>query len=204
VLVWWGRSVLRLAGWPLQVAGAQHVPVSGSVVVAANHVSYLDPVMLGLALERCGRGTRFMAMRELFAIPVVGQLLRGARQIPVDRQRDSAASLRFAEAALDRGHLVALFCEGTIRPEFDPANVKTGAARLGLATNAPLLPAAVWGGQRLHARPRGVWRRGRPLLVRFGPALTADPGESVEALRGRLGVAIAVQVRAAAGQATAA
>ncbi len=182
------RVVFRLLRTRLVVACAEHVAVSGPVVVAANHVSYYDPVALAVALEQRGRAARYLAKRELFDQALLRFLLCRALQIPVDRRGDARAALRFAERALRDGQLVAIFPEGTIHPRFAAGNVKTGAARLALAAGAPLVPAAVDGTQRLRAG--GRWRRGVSVTVRFGAPVAVAPDDAPAVVTARLATAI--------------
>jgi 1-acyl-sn-glycerol-3-phosphate acyltransferase len=145
--------------------------------VAGNHLSYLDPFAHGYFVVRAGRRPRFLAKQELFDNPVVGMLLRGARQIPVDRGTGDASSLDAAARALEAGEVVVIYPEGTsvtTDPEFRPGRGKTGTVRLSLRTGVPILPVATWGGQY-------VWRKegrqslafGRPIWLRAGDPI--DP-----------------------------
>jgi 1-acyl-sn-glycerol-3-phosphate acyltransferase len=185
-----------LLGRQLIVRGLDHVPAVGGVIVACNHVSFADPVTLGLAMERRGRAVRYLAKRELFDNPILRPLLQMTNQIPVDRGGAAATSLRAAEGALIEGAVVGVFPEATIpRPGQPPRCAKTGAVRLALRTGAPLVPAATWGGQAVswsEGRSRGNWlRAGARLAVCFGPAMSVsaldDPTEATERLMARIG-----------------
>lgn len=196
------KAVLRMMSWRVTVIGDEHLPNLGPALVAANHVSYLDPIILGYAIDGRGRAMRYLAKRELFDHWLMGPLVRGACQIPVDRRADPRAALEHAEDALTRGQLVALFPEGTIPSAFDAANAKTGAARLALSSGAPLIPAAVWGGQRIHSRGGRVrLARGVPLVAAFAAPVAHGGGESPEALTARLMSAIGDLVEQAARRA---
>jgi 1-acyl-sn-glycerol-3-phosphate acyltransferase len=177
-----------LLGRTLHVAGLQHLPRTGPVIVACNHISYADPVILGMAVERAGRAVRYLAKRELFNSPFMGRVVRSTNQIPVDRNTgNAAASLLAAEAALKEGALVAIFPEGTIPKPDRPLPVpKTGAARLALATGAPLVPAAVWGGLQISGSPRRWLRPGARLAAHFGPAVEYSFADAPAQLLDRL------------------
>lgn len=128
----------------------QKIPKSGPVVFYSNHVSYLDALVLAHILFKNGRAVRFIGKEAVFKIPVVGWVLRKAEQIPVKRQSDSAAvALAEAIAALKMGHAVGIYPEGTLTrdPDLWPMTGKTGAVRLALSANAPLIPIAQWGDQ---------------------------------------------------------
>ncbi len=96
------------------IDGAQRIPVRGPVILASNHVSYLDPLVLAYLADRRHRKLRFLAKAELFDKRGLGPALRGIHQIPVQRGTSSASgSLTHAEEALGRGECVAVFPEGT-------------------------------------------------------------------------------------------
>jgi 1-acyl-sn-glycerol-3-phosphate acyltransferase len=163
------------------IEGVEHIPASGPVILASNHVSYLDPLALAyLALQR-KRRTRFLAKDELFAKAGLGGILRGAHQIPVARGTAGAAgSLVAAEDALRAGECVAVFPEGTISLDLDPMAGKTGTARLAAATGAPVVPVGMWGLHRVMFKGRKPrWRTGIAEVVHVGPSLTVDPAEDV-------------------------
>lgn len=196
------KMTVRAMGWRVLIANGEVVPRSGAAVIACNHVSYLDPVMLGLATERQGRLPRFLAKRELFGVPVFGAMLRQMRHVPVDRRGAAAQSLPEGVRRLRDGHVVAVFPEATIRPEFDPANGKTGAARLAMQAEAPLIPMGLWGGQAIASKGEKVHlRRGVPLAIHLGEPLWPDGGEDPHAFTWRMMVRIgelAKDARAAA------
>ena len=146
------KSQHRLLGRSLSVTGLEHLPLDGAVILACNHVSFADPLILGMAVERRGRAIRYLAKRELFDHPLLRPILTSTKQIPVDRRGDAAASLVEAERALREGAVVAIFPEATIpRAGQPPKEPKTGAARLAMATGALLIPVATWGGQQVSA-----------------------------------------------------
>jgi 1-acyl-sn-glycerol-3-phosphate acyltransferase len=154
--------------------GLDKIPPEGPVIVAGNHVSYVDPFVHGYFLVRAGRRPRFLAKSELFDIPVVGRVLRGAGQIPVHRGSEGEAPLTLAEAALGEGEAVVIYPEGTVtkEPDFRPMRAKTGTVRLALAAGVPITPVAVWGGQHVWQKEgRGDLSFGRPLWARAGEAM---------------------------------
>ena len=169
----------------------EHIPEHGPAIVAATHVSYLDPFSTALAIIRRGRRPRFLAKAELFRIPLVGRALKGAGQIAVARGTGDRRPLQEAEAALARGEIIAVYPEGTVtkRPDHLPKEGKTGAVRLALATGAPIVPLASWGSQAVWQKSgRGSLKFGRPVWVKAGPPidLSARAGEldDAEAVRG--------------------
>lgn len=126
----------------------EKIPKQGPVVFYSNHVSYLDALVLAHLLFKNGRAVRFIGKEAVFKVPVVGWVLHKAEQIPVKRQSDSAAiALAEAISALKLGHAIAIYPEGTLTrdPKMWPMTGKTGAVRLAIASNAPLIPIAQWG-----------------------------------------------------------
>ena len=168
--------------------GSLHIPRQGPVIIAANHLSYFDPLCLGTFIDGAGRQVRFLAKSELYRNPVLGWLLRAAGQIPVYREsRDAAQALQAAVAAMRDGAAIAIYPEGTTtrNPDFSPMKAKSGVARLAALTGAPVVPVGMWGPQLLFAGGRpGPFRRGIRVVVRAGPPidLGLEPDASLEAI----------------------
>jgi 1-acyl-sn-glycerol-3-phosphate acyltransferase len=181
------------------IEGSQRVPVRGPAIVASNHVSYLDPLVIGFVLHRRHRRARFLAKAELFDRRLLGPLLRAAGQIPVARgTREAAASLDAAVLALRRGECVAVFPEGTIPIDSGSSVAKTGTARLAAESGVAVLPMGLWGAQRLLAkgrRPR--WRWGIAETVVVGDPVRIRPDEPIDTATARVMAAIAACVRRA-------
>ncbi len=151
----------------LRVEGGEYEPAAGPVLVIANHVSTLDPPIVGVALRR---QCRYMAKQELMDTPVLGWFLSTIGVFPVRRGEADRRSIRIALDALDRGGLLVMFPEGTRSPDGRLQIAEPGAALLALRTGAPVLPVAVIGTQ--HAMPKGAkWPRRTPVVVRMGPTI---------------------------------
>jgi putative phosphoserine phosphatase / 1-acylglycerol-3-phosphate O-acyltransferase len=152
------RPMLHPALLPVRidVEGIENIPREGPCVVASNHRSYLDGLVLAALGSKRGRKLRFLGKREVFDAPVVGHVARAAGQIPVDRGSGSLRPVRDALDALDRGETVAILPQGTIpRGEafFDPRlHGRVGVARLAIASGAPVIPVALWGTERIWPR----------------------------------------------------
>lgn len=126
------------------------IPETGGCVVAANHISHLDPLTFAHFAYGYGRLVRFLAKAGVFEVPVVGAIVRSAKQIPVYRMStDASIAFRAAVAAVNEGECVAVYPEGTITrdPGMWPMRGKTGAARIALASGVPVIPIAQWGAQ---------------------------------------------------------
>jgi 1-acyl-sn-glycerol-3-phosphate acyltransferase len=140
----------RLVVWllaDLRVVGAERIPARGGVLLAANHVSFLDPVVLAVALYPCGRRkVRFVALADLFDQPLVGWVLRGTRMIPVARGRGVERMAEDAGAAPKAGQAVLVYPEGTIVPPGQTRPARPGAGLVALRASGPVLPIApvVW------------------------------------------------------------
>jgi 1-acyl-sn-glycerol-3-phosphate acyltransferase len=163
--------ILRFV-WRLEVVGAENMP-AGPAIVVANHDSLSDPFFLGAALER---PLHFLAKRELWANRVVGRLLDGLGGIPVERRRGDLTAVAALARVLERGDAVAIFPQGTVLGG-DERPWQRGAARLALATGAPLVPVAIVGaaetlrpGTRIPRRARVRVVVGEPIAVTPAPA----------------------------------
>jgi 1-acyl-sn-glycerol-3-phosphate acyltransferase len=133
-------------------AGMQNIPPSGPVIIIANHMSHADPLVLAHYIYDSGRWPVFLAKASVFEVPVVGWILRAVEQTPVSRGTvDAAKALDAAIDAIKAGKAVVIYPEGTTTKEPDlwPMRGKTGAARLWLATGAPVVPVVMWGPERL-------------------------------------------------------
>jgi 1-acyl-sn-glycerol-3-phosphate acyltransferase len=132
--------------------GAENLPAEGGFVVATNHVSHVDPLTFAHFLYDNGKLPRFLGKEGLFRLFFVGQVLRGAKQIPVFRESaDASRAFSAAVAAVRAGECVAIYPEATLTrdPDLWPMVGKTGAARVALETGAPVIPIAQWGPQQL-------------------------------------------------------
>lgn len=159
--------------------GAERLPRGSGFVVAANHISHLDPVTLADFALAQGLRPSFLAKASLFRVPVVGTALRRTAQVPVLRgTADARVALAAGEQRVRDGGCVVVYPDGTITrdPELWPMLGKTGAARIALATGCPVVPVAQWGPQLL------VPRHGRPRL-RPRPCLQVLVGEPVDLSR---------------------
>lgn len=185
------RAAFAVMRWRVQTSGLEHLPATGPAVIASNHVGYLDFAFLGRGAVERGRLVRFMAKQEVFDHPISGPLMRGMRHLPVDRFGGAVAVIDTALAALCSGEVVGLFPEGTISRSFVPARPKTGAVRIAMRAGAPLIPAAVWGSQRLLTKGRKPnWQRNVPIVVAYGAevayAATDDPADVTDELIRRI------------------
>jgi 1-acyl-sn-glycerol-3-phosphate acyltransferase len=130
----------------------RNVPADSGLILAANHLSYADPLPICLFTYKAGRYPVFLAKSSLFEMKGLGTIMRGTGQLPVYRgQADAALVLRDVERALHRGACVIFYPESTATrdPNLWPMVARTGVARAALATGVPVIPAAHWGAQRI-------------------------------------------------------
>jgi 1-acyl-sn-glycerol-3-phosphate acyltransferase len=161
----------RLLGQRIDLGGTEHVPRSGGVLLAVNHVGYVDFIYGGLAANPSGRLVRFMSKRELFDHRYLGPLMRSLHHIEVDRGAGEA-SYRTAVEYLRAGEAVGIFPEATISRAMELKELKTGAVRIAAEAGVPLVPVALWGTQRMMTKdhPRD-FSRGTPIVIRVGEPL---------------------------------
>jgi 1-acyl-sn-glycerol-3-phosphate acyltransferase len=180
------KTAFRVLGQRFQMTGTEHVPRTGGVLLAYNHISYVDFIYGGLAANPSGRLVRFMAKRELFAHRYVGPLMRSLHHIEVDRGAGEA-SYRAAVDLLRAGEGVGIFPEATISRSMELKELKTGAVRIAAEAGVPLVPVILWGTQRLMTKdhPRD-FSRGKTIAIRVGEPLHptgADPVAETARLR---------------------
>lgn len=191
------RVLFAVLGLRIEVRGAERVPLHGPAVLAANHQSFLDFMLVGLVGRRRHRFVRFLAKQAVLDAPVVGAAMRAMGHLGVDRTQGVVAARQTAKA-LARGELAGIYPEATIGRAFtvrERPYWRRGAAYLALATGAPLVPVAQWGAHRvLTAGPRWSLRRGVAVVVQVGPPLEPRPGETADQLTDRLHETIAAMV----------
>jgi 1-acyl-sn-glycerol-3-phosphate acyltransferase len=176
------RVFVRAVAWILfrfKVVGVEHLPPTGAAVVVANHQSWLDPILLPLALPR---KPAFLAMEELWRMPVIGTVMRvyGPLAVPLNRGAVDATALKRSLRALQGGALLIIFPEGGISPDGRLRPFHRGAAMLAARARVPLIPVAIQG--TADALPLGrMLPRRRPITVRIGRPI-APPGPEREDL----------------------
>ena len=159
--VFWllGAVVIPLVGLfaRIRIEGGENLPREGAYVVAPNHNSEFDPLIVAVAVWRLGRAPRFMAKEKLFRVPVLGWALRATGMVPVARSSSASAAKQTMQTSaelVEHGRGVIVYPEGTLTrdPDLWPMRGKTGAVRLALAGDIPLIPLAHWGVQDIMPR----------------------------------------------------
>lgn len=168
----WARAWLFPAGVRLEVEGREHLAVGRSYVMVSNHLSNLDPIVhfAGVRLP-----LRFLAMRELFDIPLLGSALRRIGMIEVDRnQPDAAGIARGVERALADGASVFVFPEGQTSHDGSLNRFHLGAFVLAIEHGVPIVPIAIIGTREVWTPGSNAIHRGVVRLVIHEPIDTQD------------------------------
>jgi len=185
------RAMWRVQGLSFTVTGMDNLPATGGAVVAINHTGYLDFTFAGLPFYNLKprRLMRFMAKQEVFDHKFTGLIMRKLRHIPVDRA-SGGASFDAAVQNLKAGELVGVYPEATISRSFELKEFKSGAARMAIAADVPIIPHIVWGAQRIWTKdhPKKMWRPKVPIAVAVGAPIqpTLPPVELTALLRSRM------------------
>jgi 1-acyl-sn-glycerol-3-phosphate acyltransferase len=157
--------------WGVKVTGREKVPATGPLIVACNHVSLIDPLLMAVAISPVRRPFG-LGKKELFEKPVLGWYLRETGSFPLDRTGDATSAMRAALEVLERGGCVVIYPEGTrVKPgQTKPA--KPGVAFLSARAQAPVIPIRVVGTAEFPRR--------FPLEARFGDPIAPPPAEDRE------------------------
>ncbi|MDH3958323.1 MAG: 1-acyl-sn-glycerol-3-phosphate acyltransferase [Actinomycetota bacterium] len=175
VMLWPPFMAMTRRDW----RGAENLGTHGEgIIVAPNHISFIDPLIMAHFLHDNGRPPRFMAKQSVFDVPLVGQIVRNTNQIAVSRDQDPHLALAEAVAAVRSGECLIVYPEGTITrdPDVWPMKGKTGALRIALETGAPLIPIAQWGANEImppYTKQMNVLPP-KTMRVTAGPALAID------------------------------
>jgi len=163
--VFWFSSLTFTFGWSLRVVGREHIPKSGPVLLLANHQSYLDPVLVGVASKRY---LTFLARKTLFR-PPLGAIIESLNAIPIDTANMGLDGLRAVQERLKKGESVLVFPEGTRTPDGMLQPVMPGVTMLIKKLDVPVVPVAIDGAY-------GAWPRRQKLPTPAPLFLPATPG----------------------------
>ncbi|HJQ68973.1 MAG TPA: lysophospholipid acyltransferase family protein [Blastocatellia bacterium] len=165
-----GRPIFRIL-FSVEYAGLENVPATGAVILAGNHPSYLDPVLVTLPVNRI---IRFMAWDALFKIPLLGQIIRALGAFPVDITRGKGESAyREALRVLEGGEALGIFPEGKRSDRGPMGELRAGTARLALDTGAPIVPVTIGGAFRAWPKHRLLPKPAK-IVVRFHQPVYPD------------------------------
>ncbi|MPZ22032.1 MAG: 1-acyl-sn-glycerol-3-phosphate acyltransferase [Dehalococcoidia bacterium] len=170
ILKWLLAMPVRFLVFRIEVRGRENIPDVGGVIVVANHISNLDPGVIGTTVDR---RIRFMAKRELFR-PPFGVLFRLYGAFLVRRLEADIGALRKAEKIVRSGDLLGMFPEGTRSRGGQLTEAHPGTALIALRTGAPVVPAAIAGTDEVEW-PLGIFRRPRLRVVYGEPFFLERP-----------------------------
>ncbi|MFM7860143.1 MAG: lysophospholipid acyltransferase family protein, partial [Candidatus Nanopelagicaceae bacterium] len=175
-LVWRGLDI------QFHFEGQDNLPKKGGAVIASNHVSYLDFAFIGTGALHLKRYIRFMAKKGAFDNKIAGPLLRGMKHMSVDRD-NGGASFVAALKARRSGEIVGIFPEATISQSFEIKGMKSGAVRLAIGAQVPIIPVVIWGSQRIWTKgvPRDFRRKSIPVHIAYGEPIYFAKDADVDA-----------------------
>src|SRR5947199_7995514 len=168
----------------IYVTGSEHVNRAGGFLLASNHISHFDPLIISSVLRR---KIDWMAMAEFFPMPIVGLFLRAVDAFPAERGRADRKTIRTAIERLNKGRIVGVFPEGGIR---DGANsllggapLRPGASTLAHIAGVPILPCVIVGSDRLYSKKSWLPLRRSPVWIAFGHPIPHFPNLEKSAAR---------------------
>jgi 1-acyl-sn-glycerol-3-phosphate acyltransferase len=166
--------VVAVNGIKVAYHGLENIPEHGGALIALNHTSYVDWLPASLAAYQRRRRLRFMIKAEMQDVRAVNYVIRHAKLIPVDR-RVGADAYAVAVQRLRDGELVGLHPEATISRSYELRPFKSGASRMALEAQVPIIPLIVWGAHRIWPKdhPKRLFRTNVPIMVTAGAALPA-------------------------------
>ncbi len=162
--------------WDVRYTGLERVPITGGLIIAANHQTYIDPFWVGVAIKR---PLRYLAWSEAFKWPALGKPMEWFGAWPIAVDRSDAGAYRRSLQWLRGGGGVMIFPEGERgKPDSRRLRFKTGAARMALEADVPILPVTIRGGHRVWPKGQRLPRTGHVEIV-FHPTrrLKLLPGE---------------------------
>ena len=163
------RVLMTVGRIRLEMEGLDLLPDRPGIILASNHLSFADPVLLAMAVHRAvGRRVRHMAKAEAVAVPVFGVLLRDYGGFAVRRGRPDREAFRMARDVLAGGDWLGLAPEGTRSRTGTLGEPKPGVALLAVRSGAEIVPAAVWGTEDLWPVGALLPRPGKTVHMRFG------------------------------------
>ncbi|MFL6105917.1 MAG: lysophospholipid acyltransferase family protein [Marmoricola sp.] len=176
------KTWFKLGDIDVRMTGTENIPEKGGVLLAVNHLSFVDYLMAGYPGVERGRLTRFMAKREVFDHAVGGPVMRSFHHIAIDRG-SGQGGIDEAVRYLHDGECVGIFPEGTISRSFELQPLKTGAVRIAQEAGVPLVPIVLWGTQRFltKGKPRD-FKRHKTVGIEIAEPLRPTPADNANAV----------------------
>ncbi len=177
-----GRAMFGALQVRRTIIGAENLPDEGGAVIAMTHFGYLEFALVEWATWLHNkRRIRFMTKKSVFEKRVVGSFMRNMKHIPVD-MKAGAGAFAAAVTALQSGELIGVFPEAGVSASFTIRDFKTGAVRLAAEAGVPLIPLALWGGQRLMTKNHKITLRERygiPIVMVVGEPIIVTAADDV-------------------------
>ena len=177
-IVYFLTKLVSFLYFPRKIYGHEHIPDSGGFIIASNHVSNLDPVVLGIS---CKRRINFMAKYELFQKQPLGFILTKLGAFSVKRGEADFGALKEAVKRLRKGKPVLIFIEGTRRIGDVPSQAQAGIGFLAVKANVPVIPVYLEGTQNVMPPGSKIFTR-NPVTVRFGPPVAYNREDPYQAI----------------------
>jgi 1-acyl-sn-glycerol-3-phosphate acyltransferase len=174
------RPALRLATrlyFGLRFEGVQHIPLTGPLIIAPNHVTYADPPLVSIPVRR---PVYYMAWNRLFQVPGLAWLIRRLRAFPVDIEAADPRATREAVRVLQAGEALMIFPEGGRSPDGHLQRFRPGAFRLACSLGVAVMPVTIIGGHEVWPPGRMLPRPGRLKIV-YHPAVPPPSDRDVRA-----------------------
>ena len=157
----------------IEFHGSENVPATGPVIIASNHISYYDPIIVGTGVDR---DIEFMAWEKLFTIPILRSVIRFFGAFPVELTSADKSAYINAISALFKNKALIIFPEGERSGDGKVKNLKLGIVRLALKTNARIVPVTIVGAYETFSRHRLLPRPGK-ISVYYHKPITIDKHE---------------------------
>ena len=161
-------QVFFLATGGVKCVGTENMPDTGGVILASNHISFVDPPAVGLCMSR---QLQYMAKEQLFKTPLLGRWMRAVGSFSVRRGTADRRAIRQAIALLGEGRLICIFPEGTRSEDGKLQEPELGIGLIALKSRAPIVPAAIKGSDKVLA-PHSTKIHRHPITIAYGKPLT--------------------------------
>ena len=165
--------------WSIEIKGEDSIKQEGPLILAANHVSYLDPIVLGISVKR---QIFFITKKEIFEVPFLGLILKSLDAIPVGRNRVNISSMKKSISLLKSGHILGIFPEGTRSLNGNLLEFNTGMIKIALKTGSPIVPVGINGTYEIYppqARIPNIFKR-TMITISFDKPIYLDKNREKE------------------------
>lgn len=146
-LIYLSFKIIFKVIYRFEVKNAGNIPTNGAVILAGNHISYLDPILISISTKR---QVHFLAKSELFKIPVLGFILRNIQIISVDRSKGDIDAIKASIKVLKEGKVLGIFPQGTRTRDIE--NISRGIGMISHKTNAPIIPIYIKNSDKVYKK----------------------------------------------------